>query len=139
MPSVSLLQESLVHVDGVSPSIDVSRVAGKLFVVTLGITRILEQQNLEVSIWASPDGTGWGTEPLTSFPPKSYCGLYSILLNLARKPPVRYVRVQWKMHRWSKSPENMSLLCAFYLDAEESGSRVITATRSGSVQVAAVA
>jgi hypothetical protein len=139
MQSISLLQESLFHVDGVSPSIDVSRVAGKLFVLTLGITRILEQQNLEVSIWASPDGSSWGTEPLTSFPPKSYCGLYSVLLNLAQKPPVRYVRVQWKMNRWSKSPENTSLLCAFYLDAEESGSRVINATRNGSVRVAAVA
>jgi hypothetical protein len=139
MTSISLLQESLFHVDGVSPSIDVSRVAGKLFVLTLGITRILEQQNLEVSIWASPDGTCWGTEPLTSVPPKSYCGLYSVLLNLARKPPVRYLRVQWKMNRWSKSRDNSSLLCAFYLEAEESGSRLITATRSESIRAAAVA
>jgi len=139
MTSISLLQESLFHVDGVSPSIDVSRVAGKLFVLTLGITRILEQQNLEVSIWASPDGSSWGTEPLTSFPPKSYCGLYSVLLNLAQKPPVRYVRVQWKMNRWSKSPENTSLLCAFYLDAEESGARMQRKIEPELVDVVAVA
>jgi hypothetical protein len=43
------------------------------------------------------------------------------------------------MNRWSKSRDNSSLLCAFYLEAEESGSRLITATRSESIRAAAVA
>lgn len=124
MLSISLLRESLVQLDGVSPSIEVSPASGKLLVLTLGITRILEQQSLDVSIWGSMDATNWGGKPLASFPPKSYCGLYSILLNLSARPETRLVRVEWKMKRWSKAPQSAPMLCAFFLDAEESGARI---------------
>lgn len=123
MLPISLLRENLFQVDGVGPSVDVSRSIGKLFVLTLGITRILEQESLEVSIWGSGNGTNWGLKPLASFPPKSYCGLYSILLNLPARSETRFLRIQWKMNRWSKSQGN-PLMCTFYVDAEESGSRI---------------
>jgi hypothetical protein len=123
MLPISLLREKLFQVDGVGQSIDVSRETGKLLVLTLGITRILEQESIEVSIWGSTDGAAWGTKPLVSFPPKSYCGLYSILLNLSARPEIRHLRTQWKMNRWSKSPGS-ALMCTFYVDAEESGTRL---------------
>ena len=139
MLPISLLRENLFQIDGVGPSIDVSRATGKLLVLTLGITRILEQESLEVSIWGSSDGTNWGIKPLASFPPKSYCGLYSILLNLSARPDSRLVRVQWKMNRWSKSPGNSMLMCTFYVDAEESGARIRTAVPAFGGIAAAVA
>jgi hypothetical protein len=49
----------------------------------LGITRITEHQLLEVSVWGSPDGHNWDSRPLAKFPPKFYCGIYSIPLNLS--------------------------------------------------------
>ncbi|HTW65239.1 MAG TPA: hypothetical protein VME17_11510 [Bryobacteraceae bacterium] len=120
-----LLPESIARADGTGPEIDLGTKRGKLLVLTLGITRILEQESLEVSVWGSPDGERWGHRPLAKFPPKFYCGLYSILLNLGSQDDVHFVRVQWKMSRWSKR-ENMPMF-GFYVYAEESGARVSVA------------
>ena len=120
-----VLPESVVRADGMGPEFDLGRRRGKLLVLTLGVTRILEQESLEVSIWGSSDGENWGSRPLAKFPPKFYCGMYSILLNMASHPDVRFVRVQWKMSRWARG-EDMPMF-GFYVYAEESGARVSAA------------
>jgi hypothetical protein len=120
-----LLPESIARADGTGPEIDLGSKRGKLLVLTLGITRILEQESLELSVCGSSDGERWQPVPLAKFPPKFYCGLYSILLNLGSKNDVRFVRVQWKMSRWSKR-ESMPMF-GFFVYAEESGARVSAA------------
>ncbi len=120
-----LLPESIARADGTGPELDLGLKRGKLLVLTLGITRIIEQESLEVSIWGSPDGVKWDFRPIATFPPKFYCGIYSILLNLASHSDVRFVRVRWKMSRWSKS--ELRPMFGFYVYAEESGSRISTA------------
>jgi hypothetical protein len=117
-----LLPESIARSDGKGPEMALGSNQGKLLVLTLGITRILEQESLEVSVWGSPDGEDWGSRPLATYPPKFYCGIYSILLNLASRQEVRFVRVQWKMSRWSR--QEFTPMFGFYLYAEESGARV---------------
>jgi len=118
-----LFVESTVHADGVGPSIESSpEILGKLTVVTIGITLIVEQQGLIVSIWGSSDNVDWGSKPLASFPQKYYCGTSSMLLNLSKHSHVRYLRVRWQMKRWAK--QETTGLCAFYVFAEESGSRL---------------
>jgi len=120
-----LLPESIVRANGIGPEIDLGSKRGKLLVLTLGITRILEQESLEVIVLGSLDGEQWEPKPLAKFPPKYYCGLYSILLNLGSRGDVKYVRVHWKMSRWSKR-ESIPMF-GFYVYAEESGSRVSVA------------
>lgn len=120
-----LLPESIARADGVGPECALGSKRGKLLVLTLGITRIIEQESLEVSVWGSVDGENWGLRPLATFPPKFYCGIYSILLNLVSRPEIAYIRVQWRMSRWSKAGETP--MFGFYVYAEESGSRVRTA------------
>jgi hypothetical protein len=120
-----LLPESIVRADGTGPEIDLGSKRGKLLVLTLGITRILEQESLEVVICGSSDGDEWDTKPLAKFPPKFYCGLYSILLNLGSRADVRFLRIQWKVSRWSKR-ESLPMF-GFYVYAEESGARVSVA------------
>ncbi len=120
-----LLPESIARSDGKGPEMSLGSKQGKLLVLTLGITRILEQESLEVSVWGSADGENWGSRPLATFPPKFYCGIYSILLNLVSSQDVQFVRVQWKMSRWSR--QEFTPMFGFYLYAEESGARVGTA------------
>jgi hypothetical protein len=120
-----LLPESIVRADGTGPEIDLGSKRGKLLVVTLGITRILEQESLEITVCGSCDGEKWDPKPLAKFPPKFYCGLYSILLNLGSRADVRFLRVHWTMRRWSKR-ESVPMF-GFYVYAEESGSRVSVA------------
>ena len=120
-----LLPECIARADGVGPEIDLGADHAKLLVLTLGINRIIEQEGLVVSIWGSSDRVDWGTKPIVSFPQKYYCGMYSVLLNLVKYPDVRYLRVEWKMNRWSKGDVNP--MFGFYVFAEVSGSRVSTA------------
>jgi len=120
-----LLPEQMSRTDGIGPAVDLAAKCGKLLVVTLGINHVVENGGLIVSIWGSPDGLDWGTRPLVSFPQKYYCGLYSLLLNLARNPEIRYLRPQWNMKAWAKS--QALPLFSFQLFVEESGARLITA------------
>src|ERR1035438_1956820 len=99
-----LLPESIARADGMGPEIDLGSKRGKLLVLTLGITRILEQESLEVSVWGSIDGENWGSRPLATYPPKFYCGIYSILLNLVSRQDVRFVRVQRSEEHTSELP-----------------------------------
>src|SRR5271154_3074931 len=97
-----LVPEDIARINGTGPVVDLDADRGKLLVLTLGIDRVLEQGALQVNIWGSLDKNDWGMTPLLAFPPKSYCGIYSLLLNLAKHPAIRYLRAEWKMNRWAK-------------------------------------
>jgi len=109
-----LLPETLARHDGASPEIALENCSLPVL-LTLGITRILEQENLEVTIWASEDRKNW--QQISAFPKKSYCGQYSLVLDLTRQPQVRYLRAQWTMGRWRPGQPNP--LFGFYIYAEE--------------------
>ena len=97
-----LLPETTIREAGKSEAFEVGEFAGNVILLTLGITRIIEQQSLDVSIWGSADGKEWGAKPLLSFPQKFYCGTYQILLDLSGHPDVRYLRAKWSVARWGK-------------------------------------
>ena len=122
MLPLSLILEDIIRTDGVGPPVDVSQYSGQLLVLTLSINRTIEQTSLAVSVWGSKDGLDWGAKPMASFTQKSYCGLYSTLLNLAAAPDFQYIRVQWKVVKlsiFSGTP-----LFGFTVAAEKSGARV---------------
>ena len=75
---------------------------GSMLILTLGITRIIEQESIDVSIWGSADGADWGTKPLVAFPQKFYCGTYQILLDLTDHPQTKFLRAKWQVNRWGK-------------------------------------
>lgn len=128
MQNVSLFPETTVRSDGFGPPLEVNPETSKLLVLTLGITCTIERESLEVSISGSEDGENWSLKPLARFTQKSYCGLYSILLNMGAHPGVRYLRTQWKISRWRK-PVSTPLF-GFYVDVQESGSRMLPASVS---------
>jgi len=120
-----LLPEHMSRTDGIGPALDLGVKCGKLLVATLGINHVVEHGGLVVSIWGSSDGVDWGNKPLVCFPQKYYCGLYSVLLNLATNPEIRYLRPQWSMKAWAK--RHTLPLFSFQLFVEESGSRLTSA------------
>jgi hypothetical protein len=109
-----LLPEIVARQDGVGTEIALEP-GNRSLLLTLGITRIIEREILNVSIWGSSDGERW--KQIAAFPRKSYCGTYSMLLDLARSPEVQYLRPQWKMDRWDF--EEPQPLFGFYLNAED--------------------
>jgi hypothetical protein len=102
--------------------VDLDEYCSKLLVVTLGITDVIERTGLTVSVWGSSDQSDWGVSPLLTFRQRQYCGVYSVLLNLARHSDIRYLRVQWTMNRWGKGERTP--LFGFEVFLEESGARV---------------
>jgi hypothetical protein len=97
-----LLPETTVREAGAGPDMRLAHHEGGTLILTLGITRIIEQESLDVAIWGSADGSDWGTKPLVSFPQKFYCGTYQLILDLAGRPDVKYLRVKWQVNRWGK-------------------------------------
>ncbi|MGD0130691.1 MAG: hypothetical protein ABSE57_01550 [Bryobacteraceae bacterium] len=120
--SKCLLPESVRNGDGVGPAVALGDYCSKLLVVTLGITDVVERTGLAVSVWGSPDQSEWGVNPLLTFRQRQYCGVYSVLLNMAMHTELRYLRVQWNMHRWGRG-ERIPLF-GFEVFVEESGARV---------------
>jgi len=112
-----LLPETTVREAGIGSELDLGDSKGRLVLLTLGITRIIEQESLDVSIWGSVDGQEWGSKPLVAFPQKFYCGTYQILLDLGPHPDVRFLRVKWSAQRWGKG--NSQPLFGFYVFAQE--------------------
>lgn len=132
MLPVFLVPETTVGEEGHGPEVDLGPSRGKSLLLTLGITRIIEQESLDVSIWGSADQTSWGTKPLISFPQKFYCGTYQILLDLSSDPEIKYVRVQWKTSRWGRGEPNP--LFSFYLFAEETAGQMLAAQSASPVR-----
>lgn len=97
-----LLEEQVVRANGSGPVTELGSDHPPLISLTLGITRVLEQESLDVAIMGSADGQTWLEKPLVSFPQKFYCGVYTLILDLAANPDIRYLRVDWKVSRWGR-------------------------------------
>ncbi|MBI4480001.1 MAG: hypothetical protein HY651_08255 [Acidobacteria bacterium] len=95
-----LVSEITVESAGESEPLELGAAAGKPILLTLAITRIVEQESLDVSVWGSADGTDWGPKPLTAFPQKFYPGVYQLLLDLSKTSELRYLRAKWAVNRW---------------------------------------
>ena len=97
-----LLPETTVQDAGNSSDLELGASQGRLVLLTLGITRIIEQESLDLSIWGSSDNSDWGSRPLATFPQKFYCGTYQVVLDLSDRHDVRYLRARWVVNRWGK-------------------------------------
>lgn len=124
MLDVFLVPEITVEADGESAPVSLGSDAGKLFLLTLAITRIVEQEALDVSIWGSADGQDWSNKPLTSFPQKFYTGLYELLLDLSNQPEVRHLKAKWVVGRWGVGPPTPHFSFLVKLQEAGAGARV---------------
>ena len=86
-------------------AIDVSGASQATLLATLEISKIVEQESLDVSIYGSSDGTTWSPKPLVAFPQQFYRGQIPLLLDLAAHPDTRYVRAHWEVGRWGRGSE----------------------------------
>ena len=120
-----LLPEQIAQSDGIGQRVDVGADQGRLLVLTLSIDQVSEKDGLIVSVWGSTDGRDGSYKPLLRLPEKFYCGMYSALLNLAKYPAVRYLRVEWKIRHWGKG--NSAPKFGFSAFTERSGARVSVA------------
>jgi len=120
-----LIPETVIREAGTGPELSLSSMAGGLLLLTLGITRIIEQQSLDISIWGSADNADWGAKPLLSLPQKFYCGTYQLFLDLSANPDIKYLRAKWQVSRWGRGDPKP--LFGIYLFAQDASKQVATA------------
>ncbi len=91
-----------VEANGEGAAVDISGSATKTFLCLLEITDQIEQESLDVSIWASADGQNWGTKPIIKLPQSFYRGEARMILDLALRPEFKFIRPQWELNRWGR-------------------------------------
>jgi len=105
--------DTVANAKGDGPSVDVSGAANRVFLVTLTITKIIEQESLDLSIFGSASGTAsgsadvaaWSAKSIAAFPQQFYRGEWPLLLDLTAHPEVKFVRAHWEMARWGRGTE----------------------------------
>lgn len=106
MIDVSLIKGKIVATcKGDGPAIDVGDATNRVFLVTLEITKIIEQESLDISIYGSLDGATWGAKSLVAFDQKFYCGESPLLLDLTAHADVKFIRLHWEVARWGRGTE----------------------------------
>ncbi|MGA8153206.1 MAG: hypothetical protein WB952_19800 [Terriglobales bacterium] len=98
-------EKTTVSAKGDGSPVAVGGAGNQVFLLTLDITDIIEQESLDVSIYGSTDGTTWGAKPLTNFPQKFYRGQHPLLLDLSQHKDVKLVRAHWEVSRWGRGSE----------------------------------
>jgi hypothetical protein len=98
-------QNTAVTAKGDGSAVNVSEAVNRVFLLTLQITRIVEQEALDVSIYGSGDGAAWGVKPLAAFPQKFYGGDHPLLLHLNEHSDIKFVRAHWDVNRWGRGSE----------------------------------
>jgi hypothetical protein len=97
--------KTVVRAKGDGPAVDVSEAKSPVFLLTLEITNIVEQESLDVAIYGSADGTTWDAKPIISFVQSFYRGEQPLLLDLTLHPEVKFVKAHWEVSRWGRGSE----------------------------------
>lgn len=102
--TVLVPSKTVVNAKGDGATLDVSS-AGLVFLLTLDITNIIEQESIDVSIYGSTDGAAWSPKSIASFPQKFYRGQHPLILDLNEHPGVKFLRAHWEVNRWGRGTE----------------------------------
>ncbi len=97
--------KTVVSAKGDGPTIDLSGAGNRVFLLTLEITKIIEQESLDVAVHGSADATTWDAKSIIAFPQKFYRGETPLLLDLRAHPEVKFVRAHWEVARWGRGTE----------------------------------
>lgn len=97
--------QTVVSAKGDGPILDLSGAPNRVYLLTLSITNIIEQESLDVSIFGSADGATWSAKSIAQFPQKFYCEQAPLLLDLTAHPDLKFVRAHWEVARWGRGSE----------------------------------
>jgi hypothetical protein len=105
-----------VTANGDGRVVDISASATRTYLCTLDIEDQIEQEALDVSIWGSPDGQNFGTQPLLKIPQSFYKGNIKQVLELTYAPNVKFIRAHWDLTRWGRVAPHPMFVISLLLD-----------------------
>ncbi len=108
-----LLPETTVQQNGSAEPIALT--GSRPLLVTLGITQVVEQQSLLLSIEGSDDGTAWQPDPVVTFPEKFYTGVSLVYIDPAIRN-IHHIRASWKVNRWGRGDKTPSFRIYIFVE-----------------------
>jgi hypothetical protein len=96
--------QTVVTAKGDSEPLDFSSAANPVFLVTLTVAAVVEQEAIEVQIFTSEDGAAWSPKPVATLPQKFYVGEYPLLVDLSAVSNAKFLRAHWEVNRWGRGP-----------------------------------
>ena len=103
--TVLVAAKTVASAKGDGSAVDLSLASSRVFLATLSITKIIEQESLDVGIFGSPDGSTWEPKSIAAFRQEFYAGETPLLLDLAAHPNVKFVRAHWEVARWGRGTD----------------------------------
>jgi hypothetical protein len=104
-------EKTVVTAKGDGEALDVSSASNPVFLLTLSINEVVEQESIEITLFTSPDGTTWEAKPVATLPQKFYVGEYPLLVDLTANPNAKVVRVHWDVNRWGRGATTPRFVC----------------------------
>jgi hypothetical protein len=98
-------ENSVVTAKGDGAPLEIKGAGNRVYLLSLNITEIIEQESIDVSIFGSADGAAWGPKPLTVFPQKFYQAEHPMLLDLSGHPEIGFLRAHWEVARWGRGTD----------------------------------
>lgn len=129
MVDAYLLPKTVVTAKGDGAPVEIGAAEHRVFLLALNISKIVEQESLDVTVWGSSDGQAWGDKPLVAFPQKFYCGEHPLLLDLTGRAEVRFLRAHWEVNRWGRGSETP--MFEFQVQVREVPRQVLEETKVG--------
>lgn len=90
---------------GESQPLDISAAQNRVFLATLTITAIVEQESIDVAFYSSADGQTWSAKPVMTIPQRFYCGETPALVDLRSDAAAKFLRANWEVNRWGRGSE----------------------------------
>lgn len=98
-------EKTVATAKGDGPVLDLGASETRVFLLTLAITDIIEQESLDVSVHASTDGVTFDPKAVAAFPQKFYRGEYPLLVDVTANREVKALRAHWEVNRWGRGTE----------------------------------
>jgi hypothetical protein len=95
-------ERTVITGNGDSAPAELNGAESRAFLLTLSVNAIVEQESIEVSVFASTDGATWDPKPIAALPQKFYVGEYPLLVDLSQHAEARFLRAHWDVSRWGR-------------------------------------
>ena len=122
-------ENTVATAKGDGPAVDLGAASTRVFLLNLGITDIIEQEALDLSIQSSADGTTFDPKAVAAFPQKFYRGETPLLVDLSAKPEVKAIRAHWEVNRWGRGTETP--MFQFCVTVREVPREILAEAKSG--------
>jgi hypothetical protein len=112
LDSFLLPHKTVVTAKGDTEALDVSAASNPVFLLTLSVTEVVEQESIEITAFTSADGTTWEAKAVATLPQKFYVGEYPLLVDLTATPNAKFLRAHWDVNRWGRGPTTPRFVCS---------------------------